>query len=228
MTNAITGVIKHSVRHRVASVRAGSRLAAAIAVSALTALLLPASIVGEIRAVASWDAFAATALFLTWTTILTLQPEQICVLAQREDPSRLASLILVVLGAAASLLAVIVLLQSSMKMTGIPKAQAIVLALSAVVLAWFLIHTVFTMRYAHEFHDEPADKPPLEFPGLDGLPDYLDFAYFAFVIGMTAQTADVNIHGRRMRRTALLHGIVAFAFNTAVVALSIGSLTTLL
>ena len=137
----MTGTDKHTVRHRVASVRAGSRLAAALAVSALTALSLPASIVGEIRAVASWDAFAATALFLTWTTILTLQPAQIRVLAQREDPSRLASLILVVLGAAASLLAVIVLLQSSMKMTGIPKTQAIVLALSAVVLAWFLIHT---------------------------------------------------------------------------------------
>jgi uncharacterized membrane protein len=228
MTNAVSAVLKHSLRHRVAGVRAGSRLAVAIAVSGLTALLLPSSIVGEIRAVASWDAFAATALILTWTTILTLQPEQICVLAKREDPSRLASLILVICGAGAALLAVLVLLQSSMKMTGAPKTQAIVLALSAVVLAWFLIHTVFTMRYAHEFHDAPADKPPLEFPGLEDLPDYLDFAYFAFVIGMTAQTADVNIHGRDIRRTALLHGIIAFAFNTAVVALSIGILTTLL
>ncbi|MEO7964189.1 MAG: DUF1345 domain-containing protein [Gemmatimonadaceae bacterium] len=196
--------------------------------SALTALLLPPHIAPEIRAVASWDAFAVVALLLTWTTILTLRPQQICVLAKREDPSRVASLILVVVGAAASLLAVLVLLQSSMKMTGVPKTQAIVLALSAVILAWVLIHTVFTMRYAHEFHDAPPDKPPLEFPGLDGLPDYLDFAYFAFIIGMTAQTADVNIHGRGMRRTALLHGIVAFAFNTAVVALSIGVLTTLL
>ncbi len=228
MTNAIPGPDKSSIRHRVASARAGSRLAAAIVVSALTALLLPASIVGEIRAVGSWDAFAATVLLLTWTTILTLQPAEICVLARREDPSRLASLILVVGGAAASLLAVLVLLQSSMKMTGVPKTQAIVLALSAVVLAWFLIHTVFTMRYAHEFHDAPADTPPLEFPGLVDLPDYLDFAYFAFIIGMTAQTADVNIRGRGMRRTALLHGIIAFAFNTAVVALSIGILTTLL
>ena len=225
MTDA---VVTKSLRHRIAGGRAGTRLAISVAVSALTALVLPRSIVGEIRLVASWDAFAAVALLLTWTTILTLTPKQICSMAQREDPSRVASLILVIVGAGASLLAVLVLLQTSMKMTGVPKTQAIVLALSAVVLAWFLIHTVFTIRYAHEFHDEPSDRPPLEFPGQEDLPDYLDFAYFAFIIGMTAQTADVNIHGRRMRRTALLHGIVAFAFNTAVVALSIGVLTTLL
>ena len=225
MTDA---VVTKSLRHRIAGGRAGTRLAISVAVSALTALVLPRSIVGEIRLVASWDAFAAVALLLTWTTILTLTPKQICSMAQREDPSRVASLILVIVGAGASLLAVLVLLQTSMKMTGVPKTQAIVLALSAVVLAWFLIHTVFTIRYAHEFHDEPSNKPPLEFPGQEDLPDYLDFAYFAFIIGMTAQTADVNIHGRRMRRTALLHGIVAFAFNTAVVALSIGVLTTLL
>lgn len=227
-TAAVNEQKRRGIRHRVASGRAGTRLAISVIASALTALLLPSSIVGEIRAVAAWDVFAAVALLLTWTTILTLKPQQICVMAQREDPSRLASLILVLVGAGASLLAVLVLLQASMKMTGFPKGQAIVLALSAVVLAWFLIHTVFTMRYAHEFHDEPADKPPLEFPGQEDLPDYLDFAYFAFVIGMTAQTSDVNIHGRRMRRTALLHGVVSFAFNTAVLALSIGILTTLL
>ena len=67
-----------------------------------------------------------------------------------------------------------------------------------------------------------------ERPGNENHPDYLDFAYFAFIVGMTAQTADVNIRGKSIRRTALLHGIVSFAFNTAVVALSIGVLTTLL
>ena len=199
-----------------------------VAASALTALVMPHSIAGEIRLVASWDVFALVALLLTWTMILTLQPQQIRTMAQREDPSRVASMILVLLGAAAALLAVLVLLQTSMKMTGVPKTGAIALALSAVALAWFLIHTVFTIRYAHEFHDEPSAAAPLEFPGLTDLPDYLDFAYFAFVIGMTAQTADVNIHGRRIRRTALLHGVLSFAFNTAVVALSIGILTTLL
>jgi uncharacterized membrane protein len=91
-----------------------------------------------------------------------------------------------------------------------------------------LIHTVFTLRYAHLYYDAPDGETALEFPGDEKVPDYLDFAYFAFVLGMTAQTADVNIRGRRIRRTALLHGVIAFAFNTAVLALSIGVLTTLL
>ncbi len=217
-----------TLRSKVAHVRAGVRLSISVLASALTYVALPHSIALELRVVASWDGFALVALILTWTTILTLTPTQIRSLAKAEDPSRAASLFLVLLGAAAALLAVIVLLQESLRMTGLDKTQAIVLAMSAVVLAWALIHTVFTLRYAHMYHDAPDGGTMIEFPGLQELPDYLDFAYFAFVIGMTAQTADVNIHDRSIRRWALMHGLVSFAFNTAVVALSIGILTSLL
>jgi uncharacterized membrane protein len=215
-------------RQRVAHVRSVTRLLTALAASAVTAVALPGTVSLEMRAVASWNGFAAVALALTWLTILTLRPVQICTLARREDPSRLASMILVVMGALASLLAVLVLLQESMKMQSFEKVRAIIMALSAVASAWLLIHTVFTLRYAHLFYDAPEGEVALDFPGDVTMPDYLDFAYFAFIIGMTAQTADVNIRGQRIRRTALLHGVVSFAFNTAVVALSIGVLTTLL
>jgi uncharacterized membrane protein len=224
----LIGPTHHGWRHRLAHIHAGTRLIIALVASLATAWLLPTGISLEMRAVASWDGFAVVALALTWVTILTLGPAQICMLAQKEDPSRLASLILVVLGAVASLLAVLVLLQESVTMQGASRSQAIVLALSAVALAWFLIHTVFTVRYAHLYHSGVDSPNPLDFPGGEQQPDYLDFAYFAFIIGMTAQTADVGIRGRAIRRTALLHGIVSFAFNTAVVALSIGVLTTLL
>ncbi len=217
-----------SWRLRLAHVRASTRLVCALVASALTALLLPAAASPQVRAVAAWDGFALVALTLTWLTILTLRPAQIAQLARREDPSRIVSLILVVLGAAASLLAVLVLLQESMSMARNAKTLAILLALSAVASAWALIHTVFTLRYAHLYFDSHESTPALEFPGDESPPDYLDFAYFAFVIGMTAQTADVCIRSRAIRRTALLHGVVAFAFNTAVVALSIGVLSTLL
>ena len=224
----MTNRVRRGVRQRVAHVHALTRVVAAIGAGALTAWILPARVSIEVRAVASWDGFAVVALILTWLTIVTLEPQQIRTLAQREDPSRLASLVLVVLGAGASLLAVVVLLQESMKMRSDAKVQAVVLALSAVALGWALIHTVFTLRYAHLFYDDAAGPRPLAFPGDAAMPDYLDFAYFAFIVGMTTQTADVEIRGRRMRRTALLHGVVSFAFNTAVVALSIGVLTTLL
>lgn len=210
------------LRDRVAHMRAGTRIAWAVAVSLLTLALLPPRYALELRAVAAWDAFAGTALLSTWFTILTLQPAQIHASARREDPSRAASLVLVLMGAGASLLAVLLLLKASAQL------HAILLALSAVALAWTLIHTVFTVRYAHLYHDESptalAENGPLDFPGAEGLPDYLDFAYFAFVVGMTAQTSDVSIRGRRIRRTALLHGVVSWVFNTAVVALLISVL----
>lgn len=222
------GVRPHGLRERLAHLRAVTRLVSAVAVSVTTMGLLPRGIKLEMRMVASWDAFAVVALALTWLTILTVRPSQIRALATREDPSRVLAMVLVVFGAGASLLAVLVLLQESMTMRGTDRTGAIVLALSAVAFAWTLIHTVFTLRYAHLYYDAPPGSAPLEFPGVDDTPDYLDFAYFAFIVGMTAQTADVNIRNRRIRRTALLHGVIAFAFNTAVVALSIGVLSTLL
>jgi uncharacterized membrane protein len=138
------------------------------------------------------------------------------------------SLAIVITAAGAALVAVVLLLQGTAPLRGGARTGAILLALSAVALAWLLIHTVFTLRYAHLYF-EALDAPfALEFPHMAERPDYLDFAYFSFVIGMAAQTADVGIVSRRIRRTALLHGIIAFAFNTAVVALTIGALTTLL
>ncbi len=219
-------------RLRFAHFRAGTRLIIALVSSIVTAIALRTVIGPEMCLVAAWDGFALVALILTWLTILTLRPEQICVLAQREDNSRFVSLVLVVMGASASLLAVVLLLQSSMSMQVGERYAAITLALSAVALGWLLIHTVFTLRYAHLYYDggkvRDIDSAALAFPGDETSPDYLDFAYFAFVIGMTAQTSDTAIKTRHMRRTALLHGIISFAFNTAIVALSIGVLTGLL
>lgn len=224
----MTTSLSHRLSHRIAHLHAASRIGIAIVASAATALLVHGRLPEPEVAVAAWDGFAVVALGLTWTTILTLKPVQICTLAQREDPSRLASLVLVLLGSAASLLAVFTLLQAAAGMHGSAKYEATMLAVSAVALAWFLIHTVFTLRYAHVYYDAQGNEKAIEWPGSDDLPDYLDFAYFAFVIGMTAQTADVNIRSRRVRRTALAHGVVAFAFNTAVVALSISVLSSLI
>jgi uncharacterized membrane protein len=106
------------------------------------------------------------------------------------------------------------------------------MAVLAVIESWLLIHTVFTLRYAHVFYrleqeaDVEGSDGGLIFPGGDN-PDYEDFAYFSFVIGMTCQVSDVNITSRFMRRLALLHGLLSFAFNTAILALSINIISGL-
>lgn len=220
-------VRKRRLAVRLAHLPAYVRLGTAVLVGAIAAFALPGGWPREVRLVASWDGFAISSLLTTWFTILALRPEHIRRVARMEDPSRVLTLVLVVLGAAAALFAVLVLLQSSLTMEGALKKGAIVLALSAVVLAWLLIHTVFTLRYAHLFHGAPDGMGGLQFPGGEDCPEYLDLAYFAFVIGMTAQTSDVAVTTRVMRMNVLIHSVISFAFNTAVVALSIGVLTTL-
>src|SRR4029077_13623771 len=94
----------------------------------------------------------------------------------------------------------------------------------ALVSSWLLIQTVFAIHYAHRFyagpHGEELPCAPLIFPGGRD-PDYGDFAYYAFVVGMTSQVSDVQVASRAMRRLTMLHGVLAFMFNIAVLALSI-------
>lgn len=107
------------------------------------------------------------------------------------------------------------------------------LALFAVAMAWSLTHTVFGLRYAHTFYgdsDDPdADEHArgLDFPS-EPMPNYMDFAYFSFVIGMTFQVSDVQITSREMRQLVLVHGILSFAFNTVILALAINTASSLL
>ena len=84
------------------------------------------------------------------------------------------------------------------------------------------MQTIFAMHYAHEFYGEGRDhrEGGLQFPG-EGEPDYWDFVYFSFVLGMTFQVSDVSITSRVIRRLAVSHGIVAFVFNTALLALMV-------
>ena len=91
-----------------------------------------------------------------------------------------------------------------------------------IVLSWAFIHTIFALHYAHEFYDEDAPRGGgMAFPGGEEEPDYWDFVYFSFVIGMTAQVSDVGITSKQIRRTVTAHGIVSFLFNAALLALTV-------
>ena len=105
--------------------------------------------------------------------------------------------------------------------------------MAAIALSWMLVHTLFALRYAH-FYYHDAHKVEREhvsgglmFPG-KGSPDYLDFAYFSFVIGMTCQVSDVQISSRKMRHLAMVHGLISFAFNTAILAMFVNIVASLI
>ncbi|MBC6991092.1 DUF1345 domain-containing protein [Hymenobacter sp. BT491] len=209
-----------------ATVRFLAATAPGILVFLLTAAILP--LLG--RAIAGWDAFVLSCLVLMWASILTAEPRHIRSVATAEDPGRVFTFVLVLVGAGASLLAVIFMLGALHGMAAGPRNLHVTLAAVAVLGTWLLLHTIFTLRYAHLYYDPHTDgaEGGLEFPGTSIEPDYLDFAYFSFVVGMTAQTADIGISGRTLRRIALLHGILSFGFNTAVIALSISGLSSIL
>lgn len=177
-----------------------------------------------VRLVSGWDAFALVSLVLIWISIYQADIDRIREVAAQEDFSRTVATLFILVAASASLLAVVALLSTLHGLGGAAQLRRLVLLAAAVGSSWLLVHTVFTLRYAHEYYDQDQpgqDNGGLDFPGDTKEPDYLDIAYFAFVIGMTAQTADVSISGRKLRRVALLHCLISFGFNTALVALVI-------
>jgi uncharacterized membrane protein len=96
----------------------------------------------------------------------------------------------------------------------------IALGLLTILMSWLFIHTILTFHYAHEYYAEDRNRQAgLDFPG-DRAPDYWDFVYFSFVIGMTSQVSDVQVRSKAMRRTVTLHGLASFIFNVTLLALA--------
>ncbi len=98
---------------------------------------------------------------------------------------------------------------------------ALVIGAASVVLSWLFLNTMFAIHYAHGFYGNfGAEHTGLAFPGTKQ-PDYWDFVYFAFVIGMCFQVSDVEITSRYLRRVALLHSVIAFFFNVFIIAITV-------
>jgi uncharacterized membrane protein len=179
-----------------------------------------------------WIAFALTVIVLNWIVILSSHPREVQKIARLQDSSRTILFLFTIVASLMSLGAILLLL-SSTKGHGGNVTSHILLAMASVIVSWWLVHTIFTLRYAHMFYDTDTDdggtKPfgGLRFPR-DIEPDYLDFVYFSFVIGMTFQVSDIEITKRDIRRLAWMHGLISFAFNTAIVALSINIISSLI
>ena len=175
-----------------------------------------------------WIAFSGSFLIFSWIVILSSHPKGLRNIVGNEDTNRTLIFLFVLFAAFISVFAIIVLLQQAPNGSKIGLTYHILLAAAAVFCSWTLIHTLFTLRYAHLYYTYPNEdarthgknNAGLEFPGTQ-VPDYLDFAYFSFVLGMTFQVSDVQITSPRIRRLALLHGFLSFVYNTIIIALSI-------
>lgn len=172
-----------------------------------------------------WDVAVLIYLAWTWGAVQGLDPEVTAQLAKREDPSTPVA-DLVVIGAGTAMLAAVgFALAKAGEATGGMKAYLVTLGLVSVVLSWAVVHTVFALKYARAYYSEPAGGIAFN---EDEPPNYIDFAYYAFTIGMTFQVADTNITSRAVRRTTLHHALLSYLFGAVLLGLVINVVATLL
>jgi uncharacterized membrane protein len=169
------------------------------------------------RLLIAWDIFVALYLLLVYAMMYRSGLRSIRRNAVLQDDGRFLIPVMTVLGAFASIAAIVFELAGTHR-----SAPGLVLATVTIALSWAAVHTGFALHYAHDYYR--GTKPGgLQFPSGDthDHADYWDFVYFSFVIGMTAQVSDVGITDKTIRRTVTVHGIISFFFNTALLALMV-------
>ncbi len=178
----------------------------------------------------SWDVFCISMIALCWTLFFTTRSESLESVVMRQDDDHKLIFLIVLIAVCFSVFGTLALMTQDNEGSFSKIAQTVV-SLSPVFLSWFLLHSIFTIRYAHLFHGgetgkKTTDAGKIDFPD-KSIPDYIDFAYFSFVIGMTFQVSDVQVKSKDIRRVVLMHSLISFAFNTIIVALSINTIGNL-
>jgi uncharacterized membrane protein len=193
------------------------RTFASIAIGVVAFFLLPGSLRLVTRLLIGWDLFIAVYLLLVYIMMFRCGLAHIRRNAILQDDGRFLILLITALGAFASIAAIVFELGGSHR-----GVTDLTLATLTIALSWATVHTTFALHYAHDYY-RGAKPGGLQFPSGEQQEhaDYWDFVYFSFVIGMTAQVSDVGITDKTIRRTATVHGIISFVFNTALVALMV-------
>jgi uncharacterized membrane protein len=187
-------------------------------------LILSAQLEMIVKLMIAWAAFALSYIITSWIVFFTQNSAQLRLHSKQEDGSRLYVFLLIIITSFASLF-IVLLLMLSKDEKNTPQVVFIPVAISSMLFSWIMVHTIFGFHYAHLYYGDDTDDSSkhaegLEFPG-EKKPDYIDFAYLSFVIGMTFQVSDVDVTSRSIRRLVLLHGLISFGLNTFVVALTI-------
>lgn len=171
-----------------------------------------------------WDTACAIYMSWIWTSILRRDAAETARRATATDPDRAVTDVVLLTAAVASLIAVGVVLVRATHSQGTAELVGVGLGVASVVLSWAMVHTVFTLRYAHLYYAEPGG-------GIDfnesGPPTYGDFAYLAFTIGMTFQVSDTALRSTRIRRAALRHALLSYLFGTGILATTINLVASL-
>ncbi len=182
------------------------------------------------RLILGWDMFCISMIAFSWILFFTTNSDDLCFVVEKQDDGLKIIFGIVMLSVCISVFGAVIILSEKTE-SSVNEVFHTITSLSPVFLSWILLHTIFTMRYAHLYHDHNKLNTGSQVGGIDfppeTKPDYIDFAYFSFGIGMTFQVSDITVSSQVIRRFVLMHSLISFVFNTIVVALTINTIAGL-
>ncbi len=194
------------------------RLTIAALVALPTAVVVAVVAPWQLAVLSGWDAAAMFIVGSIWLFIVRTDTDATREAALKEDLSAVNNDLIILVASVASLGGVILNLVEAKETAGILKAVMTTISVFTVVISWLTVHTIFTLRYAHLYFQSPEGG--IDFNN-DLPPDYLDFAYLAFTVGMTFQVSDTNISKRVIRRALTRHALLAYVFGTVIIGVTI-------
>ena len=200
------------------ALRVRPRLLAGIVIGMAVGLALPTGFEWQTRMLTGWDLGILLYLVTTWTMMIRSDVHQLRRRAALHDEGEWTIILLSVAATLSSLVAIGAELHQA-RLEAVVQIWRPVAAAVTIMISWTFLHTIMAQHYAHDYY--LGEGAGLVFPDRIKEPGYWDFAYFAFTIGVAAQTADVAIASPRIRKVALAHAVLSFFFNTAILALAI-------
>jgi uncharacterized membrane protein len=204
-------------RHRVMTAALAGGVAAAV-----VAWFAP----WELTLLVGWDVTAVVILVRVWMKVRRFTPAETRAFATYEDDTRATTEIILLVASTVSLASVALAFVKARESGPVLQPLLTVVGIATIVLSWLIVHAQFLLRYAHLYYSEPVGG--IDFKTRDEEPDYRDFAYVAFTVGMTYQVSDTDITARRVRRTVLHHALVSFFFGAVILATLINLVAQLL
>jgi uncharacterized membrane protein len=196
------------------------RLLGSALMACLVFAVLPAAWAVNSRLLVAWDAGVVCFLALAWIMAARSSTAKMQERAALEDVTAVMFLVLTLAASIVSLVAIAAELSGIRDDGSGREVFRLIVAAATILCSWFLVHTIYAIHYAHEYYGDAGERQGIAFPHREK-PDYWDFFYFSFTIGAAQQTSDVVIVSKRMRRLALAHTILAFLFNTTILALAV-------
>ena len=180
----------------------------------------------QVALLIGWDVSAAAFLLTVWVTLHSLDASETQRVSTIEDNSRVLTHLFLVSAAVASLVGAGFALAKANDSDGVTRDVLGAFGVLTVIVSWATVHAVFALRYAHEYYTPPVGGIDFKYDVED--PDYHDFAYVAFTVGMTFQVADTDIQSNRIRRTVLKHALLSYLFGAVILAVTVNVIANVL